>query len=194
MIIPTGFAQANFKFTGAAVPTGAEVTMGLFVDTFTGDPEAAADAAANAWGTALMQGLQTIDITLSSVLVKFGPNATGPSFERPTGIQGTQTDATAAPNLALLVRKNTSGGGRTGRGRFYIPGVSEDDINEGGVLSGGYLSLAVTACNDFHTELVAADLTPALLHSAGSPVQQPLPITSFSPDATAATQRRRMRR
>ena len=194
MIIPTGFAQVNYVFLGGAVPTGAEITLGLFVDVFAGDPEDAAIACTNAWGTSGMQDLYTNDASVRSVNVKFGPNDTGPSFERPTDLPGSAASPTSPPNVSTLVKKVTSAGGRTGRGRFFVPAVPEGDVSQGGEMSAGWITAANLALSDFYAKLVADDLTPALLHSANSPVQQPLPLISFVADARAATQRRRLRR
>lgn len=194
MDIPTGYAQVNYIFGGSAAPLGAQVTLGLDISAFSGDAEDVATAATAAWSASGIPTCQVASIELRSVLVKFGPNSTGPSFNRPTAVPGTIGNDGVAPNTAILVKKQTAFGGRAGRGRMYIPGAREDEIGvTGGILS-GYLTDWQVAMDAFGVELSTALLTPVVLHGEGSPLSTPSEITSFSVDGMAATQRRRMRR
>lgn len=192
MEIPAGFAQANFRFGGTGVPHGAEFTLGLDVDAFSGT---AADAATAAGGAALgyLLGPLCTTVTLTEVLVKFGPTDTGPSGVYPAAGVGGNSNAQAPPNVAYLVRKQTALGGRAGRGRFYLPGVDESQIGPGGVLAGALIPTLQTAIDDFAADLATSFLIPVLLHGAGSPITTPTPITGLDLDSTVATQRRRLR-
>lgn len=194
MIIPVDYAQANLKFSGAPLPTGAEITLGLDVNGYAGNPAAAAGDVIAAWLASGIRDRQADTVELSSVLVKFGPNATGPSAEVSDPVPGTQAADAVHPNTAMLVRKSTGAGGRTGSGRFFIPGIPENAIGDNGVLSAPFLLAAQTEMDAFHAALLAEGLIPALLHGAGSPISAPLPITSFDVQPLVATQRRRLRR
>lgn len=194
MLIPLGYAQANLRFSGANAPTGAEITLGLDVTGFAPGPSAAAEAVHDAYTTALIQNLQVESIALDTVLVKYGPNATGPSGEFSDPVPGAETDEGVPPNTAMLVQKVTAFGGRAGRGRLFLPGLPETRLEDTGVFTALWVSSAVTAFDAFHTALTAADLPPVLLHDEGSPIATPTPITSFEPVALAATQRQRLRR
>lgn len=194
MQIPLGYAQANLIFSGAAAPTGAQVTLGLDVTGFAPGPSDAAEAVHNAYTTALIQNLQVESIALDTVTVKYGPNATGPSGEFSDPTPGAETDDGVPPNTSMLVQKVTAFGGRAGRGRLFLPGLPETRLEDTGVFTALWVSSAQTAFDSFLTELDTANLPPVLLHDEGSPISTPTPITSFQPVALAATQRQRLRR
>lgn len=194
MLIPVDYAQANFRFTGAVLPFGAEITMGFNVELFAGTPDAMAAQLAVDWQGAGMDNTHSNESALTSILVKFGPNATGPSGEWSGSIGGDVAPPTAAPNLAILVTKNTNFGGRTGRGRFYIPAQPESQINGAGAVDTGYQATIQSAVDAFLGLTITDGMVPVLLHGEDSPISAPMPITSFSVSSRAATQRRRMRR
>ncbi len=194
MIIPPEYLQANILFTGIGAPTGAEVTLGFNRELWGGSAKLAAQNIREQWQTTAMRALFGAGVNVAGVMVKFGPNATGPSAEDLAPLSGTASGATASPNVTYLIRKNTGFGGRTGRGRMYLPGVVEGAVNEGGAITAAQVTSMTNALEAMRTALIAIGLVPTLLHGAASPVQVPMPITSFTPDTVAATQRRRMRR
>lgn len=193
MIIPTGYAQANWQLGGAALPLGAEITLGLDVSGFSFGASSAASECVSAWNDNI-DPVMPSQITLNSVLVKYGPTATGPSAVAASGNIGSGSGSPTSPQVAFLVRKLTAQGGRAGRGRFFLPGVTEGVVDEAGIVSGAALTALGAALDGFYADLVASNLEPVLLHSAGSPVSTPTPITSFELDNRVATQRRRLRR
>jgi len=192
MPIPDGFAQANFMYTGTAVPHGAEWTLGLDVAPFGGT---AADVAAQLEIAYALAGLNANGGTgcnLTNIHVKFGPDATGPSADEAAAHNGSG-GAPGPPNTAILVQKNTALGGKAGRGRLYFPSVPEANVDAGGVLGSGVI-VAIQA--DFDTFLDAvrdALIFPVLLHGVSSPISTPTIIESFSVQSVVATQRRRLR-
>lgn len=193
MNIPTGTAQVNFVFTGDGLPNGAQCTLGVSVDIFSGTPGDAAVACRDAWMDNLL-AIQSPAVTFSEVLVKFGPTATGPSAALVVNSPGTDAGDADSPNVALLVHKQTEFGGRTGRGRMYMPGVPAPDVFVDGTINSTYRAAALAAFSGFYTDLTTANLPPLLLHGENSPVSTPLPITDFLVDGRVATQRRRLRR
>lgn len=192
MLIPAGYAQVNFIHSGVGAPLGAQWTLGLNVDDFVGTASEAATAIGIDWQSAGMDDAMSASVTLDSILVKFGPNATGPSALVSVGVAGSQP-ASGSPAVSLLVQKVTSFGGRQGRGRCYIPGVSESLIDPSGVIAGGLVSTAQAALDDFFDKLTADELVPVLLHAEGSPVSTPYHMDGFVVAGLAATQRRRIR-
>lgn len=194
MIIPTGYAQANFRFTGDALPTGAEITMGYDVTGFIGGPDDAAEGLALNWTSSEMFNFQCDSVALTSVLVKFGPIATGPSAIYPTTVTGFESGQSVAPNTSVLVRKTTALGGRAGRGRLFLPGIPEAKITESGAVDASWATSRQNDLNQWLLDDIADDLVPVVLHSAGSPITAPTPITVLLLDSIAATQRRRLRR
>jgi hypothetical protein len=192
MLIPVGFAQANWKFTGNCVPNGAEITMGLDITgTALTTPEIAEACFLSYSGNMMDQ--HATAITLVSCLVKEGPNNTGASAEFTGATAGTVTGDTELPQGAVLVRKNTALGGHAGSGRNYLPGFNENLFSSNGQAAGPDVAGIQGAWDDFIASLLVSELVPVLLHSEGSPITTPTPITSFSVQALAATQRRRLR-
>lgn len=195
MIIPTGYAQLNMIFTGPSVPTGAECTVGFDRTAGPSTPSAAASEIATIIEgcTQLFSATKT-DIKMSTLLVKFGPNATGPSAVLAVDFDGTYASTDGAPATAYLIRKNTAMGGRQGRGRLYWPGPPLVDIGPGGVIESNLVGDMNTGFTEFFTEMAAADMPLVLLRAEGSPITTPEPLTGFSCQTTLATQRRRQRR
>lgn len=192
-VIPSGFAQANFRYTGGMAPTGAEWTLGLDVSAALGGPAGvAADLGANYAAT--IRTVLPSAAVLTEVLVKFGPNSTGPAASDFTSYAGTGGGSPTSPAVAIIVKKNTAAGGRTGRGRFFLIGAQESEVGETGVLTSGFIAGLQAELDSFYDELVSSGMPPVLLHSEGSPVTTPTAITSFSCDGTVGTQRRRQRR
>jgi hypothetical protein len=194
VIIPTGYAQANLRFTGVALPLGAEITQGHDVGAFIGDPSDLADLVATAWGLSGLNGMQVSEVALTSVEVKYGPNATGPSGLWTGLVTGAVSGDSVEPNTAALVHKKTAFGGRAGSGRFYIPGIADSTVSNAGVITGttvaaynGWLAAYLSGFSPVDADLV-------LLHGEGSPITTPTPVTSLECDARVATQRRRLRR
>lgn len=192
MLIPVDYAQVNFIHSGVGAPHGAQWTLGLQVADFVGSATELATQVGIDWQSAGMDDAMSASVTLDSILVKLGPNATGASALVPVGVAGSQP-ASGSPAVSLLVQKLTGFGGRQGRGRLYIPGVSESLIDPSGVIAGGLVSTAQAAFDDFFDKLTADDLVPVLLHAETSPVSTPYHMDGFSVAAIAATQRRRIR-
>lgn len=192
-VIPDDYAQANFKFGGTGVPSGAEVTLGLSVAA--GSPTPAtigADLIAN-W-MATIATVMPSSIVLEGCLVKFGPNDLGPSAEVSGGGPGTGGGAQTSIAVAILVQKLTAIGGRPGRGRMFIPGAQESEVAPDGTLSGAFVAGLQSELNTFYADMVTNGIPPYLLHSVGSPLTTPTAITSFQVQSVVATQRRRQRR
>jgi len=193
MEIPVGYAQANLFFTGAAAPTGAQVTLGLELEDSGMSPVDVAEIVGGNWEILILP-FQVDDITLDRCVVKFGPNATGPDGEFVISAPGTDSGEPEAPNVAVLVRKVTEDGGRAGRGRMFIPGIKETRVEPGGHINGTYATDLQDNLADYRESLIVSNIPPVVLHGVGAPLSVPSPITQFVVDETAATQRRRLRR
>jgi hypothetical protein len=191
MIIPAGYAQLNFVHSGTAAPTGAEVTLG--VDHVNQDLDVIAAAALALWEAQIIGNL-TSQIRLDGVLVKKGPNDTGPSGFFPSGEEGSYGESATPPNVSLLVHKVTDMGGRQGRGRMFIPGFREDRVSGEGIVQASDVTSINTALTTFFDGMETADLRLALLRSEGSPITAPELLTGLQLDTRVATQRRRLRR
>lgn len=188
-VIPASFCQVNFLFGGVGYPTGAEVTCGFDVPGLT-DPADIADLMADAYADHLRARVPTA-VTLNSILVKVGPNDTGPFAELGVGSVGTGDAGQVNPNMAILIQKRTALGGRANRGRMFWP-VTEGQTGQAGTLG----TIQVDDTNDafalWQSQVIAGEATPVILHV--NPALTPTPITSFACQALTATQRRRLRR
>lgn len=193
MPIPAGCCQINFMFSGNSLPTGAQVTLGADITTGPATPTAVGTAVNASVSSSTIVGNLAIGNDYDGCLVKFGPDATGPSALVSASISGSGV-ASCAPNLAYLVHKVTDDGGRAGRGRMYWPGVAEAGVDGAGNIDSSYLSAFQTDVSDLLAKLIADDIFPMVLHGDGSPITVPSEITAFTVDARAATQRRRLRR
>lgn len=193
MPIPENYGQVTFGFTGAGAPTGAAITFGIF----RGDDKSPADCALEINGVFLATNIKTQlsnSLNHSSTLVKFGPDDTGPSAEVPGIGLMSSGDAQAAPNLSLLIQKRTLFGGRSGRGRFFLPGVPEGQVTASGTINAPYVNGMQNVMTDFLEGLQGAGWPMVVLHRPGAPLTTPSPVASLLVQATAATQRRRLRR
>jgi len=190
MIIPTGYAHNVVLFDGSALPTGAAITFGVKNNL----AASASDIAEAVWNI-----LHDFDFTtlfantarLIGVRTKLGPNSTGPSAEFLAVDTGSRAGDPGNASSSVLVKKNSALGGREGRGRFFIPAISESDIGTGGVLTGGFQGVVQSVVDDILTNLGSSDIPMYLLHNSGT---TPTAVTALTVDARVANQRRRQRR
>jgi hypothetical protein len=192
MYIPSLYSQVNLFFSGSAVPRGAEMTFGVANPT-NADPAVVAAAILTSWNTGNIKARQSTAIGLTQVLVKNGPNATGPfSYVTTSSFTGTVASASLTPNTAYLIRKNTALGGHKGAGRMFLPGLPENTVDEAGVITGLDLTATQTAVAAFLTALNTNGYPMQLLHADG--VTAPNQVTSLAVQPRVATQRRRLRK
>lgn len=189
MHIPLAYGQANLIFNGAAQPNLAVNCWG-FHNTGPLSATQCADAFIAAWEATGLT-LQASNASLIGCNVKLGPNATGPTAEVSGGDIGGTGGGAASPQVALLVKKVTAFGGRSGRGRAYIPGIPVGEVNSNGLIDAGYLAAWESELVGFGAALALAGLDLVLLHTEESPA--PTSILELLPQALCATQRRRVR-
>lgn len=192
-VIPVGFAQVTWEFTGASVPTGAACTLGLNISGYAGSPTAAALECVTIW-EAEIQPFLTNTTVLALARVKFGPVQTGPSGESASGQAGGGAGTGSSPAISWLVHKQTAFGGRAGRGRMFVPGLLESSVDTGGAIDGGSVAAMQGGMDALLADLGTALLVPVLLHDVGSPISAPSTILDLTVDSMVATQRRRQRR
>lgn len=187
--IPLGFGQVNLRFRGNGYPTGAEVTFGVQLLT-EDDPGEVGETVRTLWAADL-QERTPVQVTLNTILVKFGPNDTGPFVEVGVGQPGGGSPGNVNPNMAILINKITALGGRANRGRWYYP-VAEDQVANAGILNPAEVTEMNTQLASFMAALTAAEIPMVVLHTA--PALTPTTVTSMLTQGTTATQRRRLRR
>lgn len=190
MTIPEGYAQVQHTFGGALVPTGAMVTYGINHTLYGDEGQDAADFLYTTFQGAIM-GRLSVDLFHTACIVKYGPDEDGPTFEHLESDNGGQSGSAMPPNVAYLIKKGTASGGRRNRGRMYLPGVAEANVDDTGLLNSVFLAAAGADFASFIGFLTAELLPMVILHDGPG---APTVVTSFQLDARAATQRRRLRR
>lgn len=192
MHIPSGYAQVNHFFTGAGMPRGAQITYGVFLQP-AATPAGVATEMSAAWETA-WKSATPISVTHSKVRVKFGPPDTGPFAEGGSSFAGTYNTPVDAPQVAVLVKKNTDRGGREGAGRFFLPVVPEADTLNGGTIDPTALAALQTRANNWLTDVTGGTHVDFMCLLHNDPLTTPDEITSLTVMSLLSTQRRRIRK
>lgn len=209
MTIPEFFYQATIEMIGTALPNGAAWTFGG-ANIATTTAEDVANRVAVAISSSTLMSNFSSSVEISAVLIKLGPDETGPSFYRVTGIPGSLGSAAVPPAVSALVVKSTDAGGRRGRGRFFLPGLLETEVTQAGVIDGARRSaintdlaalltlldtddLPMVLLHDRSTEWVLVDGQPRRIPTGGAPPAPDI-VNQLSVQASAGTQRRRQRR
>lgn len=189
-VIPSTWSQVNLKFTGTGAPTGAETTFGVS-NAGVAAPATVEAAVFTAWNARLKQRTNS-KLTLGSILVKNGPNATGAFAEVSHGTVGTSVAAMESPQVVFNITKVTLRGGRAGKGRWLYPGVAEADCDEAGVVDGATITAWNTQLALFISDLSTAGFAVALLHN--DPTKTPDLVTAMTMGSKVATLKPRLRR
>ncbi len=194
LVIPVGYGLAAWHTRTTGDPEDMIWTVGLNLSGAT-DQTQVPFLMRTVWDDHL-QSLTSSAVTLVATKVKMGPVSTGPTYELADPLVGTNGGSLAPPNCAVLVKKLTATGGRRGRGRAYLPGISSvsGSLNSGGNFSeanAADVSAAMQAmADDMASDTTIGEAPWCVLHSDSS---APSLITSLVCEPKLATQRRRMR-
>lgn len=192
MIIPVDYSQVNLKWTGNGLPLGAQTTWGIANDDDL-PPSDIAQKALTAWDDCGVMDNMSVQVSVTSCLVKNGPNQIGPAAEVAATVAGTSGSEPLPPNVSLLVSKNTAAGGRMGKGRLFLPGLPEGSTPGGGVVAPTPLAEVQGKMNALLGHLRDSNIPMVLLHSKVGIIELPLEVTSLTVQSRMATQRRRLR-
>lgn len=203
LVIPVGYANVIESMTWLNDPEPMAVTYGVAIDaaaTVSDLPAIAAGLGA-AFDANIMPVISSI-LTHTQTEVTW-QQAAGPS-NRLIGVDASTTtggdsEATVIPqNSAYLIHKRTATGGRGGRGRFYLPGVGETDVDNFGNIAGAKITALNAAVTAWRTAVLAVALVDDLVLLHNDPgafaADAPRSITSLVADPVLSTQRRRLRR
>ena len=192
-VIPEDFGESATKFSVIGTDTYGLVILGHSFGLGVPNVVDGANAVHDTWEACGIQSVLNVAWQLEEVKLTI-MTATGPisGTDTRSALAGANGGATSLPNAAYLVRKTTDTGGRAGRGRMYVPGIEESDINGVGVFEGGIIATATTVFGDMINDFSTNDVPLRLLHN--NPAIAPSVITGMAFQLKAATQRRRLRR
>lgn len=188
--IPDGYGQISLVHSGANISGEAVITMG-FQNTVDEDAVTVGDSFKTAFVASDILLAYSSSCDIVEVRVKLGPTATGETGIVDLGLVGDIGGQPVSPNVAMLVRKNTSLGGRRGRGRMYVPGTPGAGLDNSGEFDAGQVNQWVGEWTDIWAGMTFVGFTPMLLHEGAL---TPTPINNFVGSTRVATQRRRARR
>jgi hypothetical protein len=192
-VIPVDYGQSATKFVLIGTDTYGVCVLGHSFGVGVPNVVDGANAVHDSWQAmdvmAVLNSGWRLEEVVLTIMTATGP-VTGTDTRSP--LTGANTGGGAAPNLAYLIRKTTDQGGRAGRGRMYLPGVEETDVDAGGNFVGGILATAATVFGDMINDFSTNDVPLRLLHN--NPALTPGVVTGLAFQTRAATQRRRLRR
>lgn len=157
---------------------------------------ALADAIFDAWNASI-GSLMDAEVLMGPVELRVGQDGGDALAVSGTHIANGGTVQSAAPsNVAVLIQKRSTRGGRRGRGRMYVPWlISDANVNEVGIIVAGTVTAIQTECIDFLAGLTAASTGMVLLHNTGgSAPGSPDVVNALIVDNLIGTQRRRLGR
>lgn len=194
--IPASYILASYRMTHTLVDDPMIVTMGWGVAVITVPSLAVSESIIDAFITRFTPQLG-LDFRFTGGTCAWGPQpGTGPTFDVVRNVAGTGSAARATPNVAYLVRKRSVLGGRRHRGRIFIPGVHESNVDEGGNVISSYVTILQGVVDGWIADTKALpDVEEAvILHAPGNTVvPPPTKIEAMQVQTKVGTQRRRLR-
>jgi len=183
--IPADYYEAAFthSFTGSL--RSAVCTLGLHYtgsNFLTDAPDVPA-----AWRANIIPLMTTITFFALCTL----RDASGTVFTETETLGGSHSTSPAPTNIAWLVRKESALGGRKNRGRMYLPGMGEVDVDGVGNISSTSQTAVQAGLDALVNDLATANFDPVILHNS---VLTPTAVTFLTVEPLAGTQRQRMRK
>jgi hypothetical protein len=194
--IPIGYVDAWMRMTMAGDPEPMWTSLGWRIQE---PPFTQQNALALMQGMALtMTDTCSNQITYTGGVARVGNDGEDIVFDVSFNLPGNIAGAPLPNNCAVLVKKQTQLGGRRGRGRMFIPGITAAQVTGSGVIDVGTL----TSWQSMVTELFLGSpdnapanvVEPVLFHRLPTTSDlPPTPIVGLAVDGRIATQRRRLR-
>lgn len=193
-IIPPGYGQVNFKIRLTGDQQDMMTTMGFaFDEIVVADLQGIIDDLSETFLPYWVAGIgSAYSYVGCDAYINFGGDRLVFSSVAGAG-PGTGGANSVPQNCAYLVKKITAAGGRTGRGRMYVPGVPDAVVENNGAISSATLSGMNGSLPTWLSNMngVTGIDQCVLLHSLVGDV--PNDIIGLQLDPFIATQRRRLR-
>jgi hypothetical protein len=202
LVVPVGHASVVQSLSLAGDSEPMALTYGVKIDALSAiDPNSMASNLRSAFVSSMSPFFNPLfTIGQCQIYWQFSAPPTPPLVGTGSGATaGTGTAGTLIPqNTAFLAHKRTAYAGRSGQGRFYLPGVYESQVNNIGQVDSGVITALNTSLAAFRNAVrAAADVEEMVLfHDSAGAAAGELPyfITSLDTDPVVATQRRRLRK
>lgn len=196
--IPVGFAEVSIEFKRSGYPRSSFVTHGIRAPATGMDENAMAAAVKTAFmdTTSLNRWLDAT-VTASQFVVRVGHELTDPTVGLATNSTVGGSGHNSPPvNVAVLLMKRTSRGGRKGRGRMYMPWwVDESIVDPVGTINSPWTTNLQGAATAYLALLLAAGIPMQLMHRGPTAsTDTPNQVTSLVLSPIVATQRKRLNR
>lgn len=192
--IPAGYALVRHHFTCAEGDGHAYLLYGVHnTGSISADSVAVAAISAYEGGSSFLPS-QSDQYTHADVYVVANLGGTLSEATHSSGTVGGNPNPPMPPQVSVLVQKQTTTVGRTGRGRLYIPGFPSTALqsSNSGLLTNTALGDYQACAAAFFSALVADGVPMVLLHR--NVLVAPTLITAFNVEQNVATQRRRNRK
>ena len=164
MPVPSGFGLVSYVFAGeGAGPGGAMVTLGVD-HAFDESPTDLATELAVAY-QANIHPLLSSAVQHVETRLRIGTPEGEVVQSVFSAFDGGGTGQNLPPNCAWPVTKYSAFGGRANRGRWFLPGVNEPQVDSTGTISSGAVEDMSEGLIAFLSDLAAADFTPVIFHS-----------------------------
>lgn len=201
VVIPPGYASAAVEMRADGDPGPWYITFGVDLSEAGGDHDAVIDTISDAWNNTFAKQLTNTAATTAYILTVGQDGPDNLIIRRDVNVRSESDTGKLPQNCALLVSKNTELGGRKNRGRFFLPGVlNENAVNNIGVIEPGTVTVYQGYATQFKDTLLQGGVTSqvacpmVILHNAGvGATPPPTPVISLTVSSVIATQRRRLR-
>jgi hypothetical protein len=189
--IPAGHVQMVFRHTLVGDLEEMVTTCGAYIGIPT---QADVNAISQSWSDNIVSLMNT-DYDYIGVRVLHGQDGADPTlWESETGAKNGDAAGLCLPqNCAILIRKLPVVAARRNRGRMFIPGVPEGDVDNKGVVNLSDRTAWTAGALAFQADVAALDAAGQLEVFHSGPPFAPAAVGALVCDTRIATQRRRLR-
>lgn len=188
VIIPPGYAQVTFEFSGPLIPDG----VGAIV--FGSTVAATASETGPDWASAFVEEIWTPIGSQELVFDRVLTVTDVASFEGIVDEVGGASGNPCPPNVSALIKKSTTQRGRRAQGRMFPPGILYDEaVNVSGIIDP---AVVTDRTSRFGAWLGAVTMEMVILQNSegeSPPLSPPPVVNSLICDARVSTQRKRLR-